>query len=106
MFILGVKNVKFQDYMVCINVEHCLFLLSWARNKQILYENMSDIDTAAANVDADISLTLDHLVVLVPHQHHLCGGHLHPGLHLLAGIEVRAATHPTSAAANHFSQSF
>ena len=92
--------------MVCINVEHCLFLLSWARNKQILYEKMSDIDTAAANVDADISLSLDHLVVLVPHQHHLSGGHLHPGLHLLAGIEVRAATHPTSAAANHFGQSF
>ena len=82
-----------------------LFLLSGARSKQILYEDMFDIDTAAANVDADISLTLDHLAVLVPHQHHLGRCNLYPGLHLLAPVEVRAATHPTSAATDHFGQS-
>ena len=67
---------------------------------------MFHIDTAAANINADISLTPHPQVVVVPHQHLLGVGHLHLGLHLLAGVEVRAATHPTSAAANHLSQSF
>ena len=89
--------------MACINVKHCLFLLSWARNKQILYENMFNIYTAAANVDADISLTPAPQFVVVPHQHLLGVGHLHLGLHLLAVVEVRTSTHLTIGGTENFS---
>ena len=53
---------------------------------------MVPVDTTAANINGDIPDTTDSPVVVVPRQHGLGVRHQHLGLHLLAGVEVRATT--------------
>ena len=85
----------------CVNWPLTSFLFLWTRCKELVYQNVIPVDTAAPDINCDISHTAKSQVILIISNHWFSVSNEYLCLHLLTAVEVRASTLFTSGGAKN-----